>query len=312
MGYKKRPHVPLADLAARQHGVVSVRQLAKLGYSRNSVSKAATAGRLHRLHRGVYAVGHRDLSWHGRCLAAVLACSPAVASHTSAAWIWGLLRARPGAFHATTPTRRHAKPYVWLHHARLADDDLAVSQGIPVTALPRTLLDLAAMFPADRLQRAVERSEELRLFDLRAVDALLARAGGHRGAGRLRDALSLYRPPPFTRSGLERRFLELVRNAGLPIPSTGYNIRGYELDTYWERERFAVELDVYETHGSRQAFESDRIRQEDLKLDGIEMIRVTGRRVDREPEKVIERVADLLERRRRELRIGGGRGSGLD
>ncbi len=312
MGYKERPQGPLADLATRQHGVVSVRQLEKLGYSRNSISKAATAGRLHRLHRGVYAVGHTDLSWHGRCLAVVLACSPAVASHTSAAWIWGLLRARPGTFHLTTPTRRHGKPYVRLHHALLTEDDHAFREGIPVTSLPRTLLDLAAMLSADRLQRVIERSEELRLFDLRPVDALLARAGGHQGAGHLRRALSIYRPPPFTRSGLERRFLELLRDAGLPAPSTAFNEMGYELDVYWQPERFAVELDVYETHGSRQAFESDRIRQEDLKLDGIEMIRVTGRRVDREPKEVIERVAVLLERRHRELHFSGSSGSGLD
>jgi hypothetical protein len=244
MGYKERPQGPLADLATRQHGVVSIRQLAGLGYSRSSVSKATTAGRLHRLHRGVYAVGHMDLSWHSHCLAATLACAPALASHTSAAWIWGVLRSRPGAFHVTTVTRRHPKPHAQLHHARLADNDRAVRDGIPVTSLPRTLLDLAAMLPADRLRRVIERSEELRLFDLGPVDSLLARAGGHPGVGRLRRALALYRPPPFSRSGLERRFLELVQKAGLPTPSTGFNEVGYELDAYWQAERFAVELDV--------------------------------------------------------------------
>jgi len=168
------------------------------------------------------------------------------------------------------------------------------------------------MLPADRLRRAIERSEELRLFDLGPVDSLLARAGGHPGTGRLRRALALYRPPAFTRSELERRFLELVQKAGLPAPSTGFNELGYELDVYWRAERFAVELDVYETHGSREAFESDRLRQENLKLSGIEMIRVTGPRLDREPAEVIERVALLLKGRRRELRLTGGVGSGLD
>lgn len=270
------------------------------------------AGRLHRLHRGVYAVGHLDLSWHSHCLAAVLACAPALASHTSAAWLWGVLRNRPDTFHVTTATRRHPKPYARLHHARLVDDDRAVLDGIPVTSLPRTLLDLAAMLPPRRLRRAIERSEELCLFDLGPVDSLLARAGGHPGAGRLRRALTLYRPPPFTRSGLELRFLELVRNAGLPTPSTGFNELGYELDVYWRAERFAVELDAYETHGTREAFESDRLRQENLKLGGIEMIRVTGPRLDGEPDEVIERVALLLERRRQELPRTGRAGSGLD
>ena len=197
-----------------------------------------------------------------------------------------------------------------LHHGRLAVDDRTIREGIPVTAFPRTLLDLAAMLPADRLQRAIERSEELRLFDLGPVDALLARAGGHPGIGRLRLALALYRPPAFTRSGLERRFLELVREAGLPIPSMNFNQDGYELDAYWRPERFVVELDVYETHGTRGAFERDRLRQEELKLLGVEMIRVTGSRLDREPDAVINRVAALLDRRRRELRPQAG--SGLD
>lgn len=208
-------------------------------------------------------------------------------------------------FHITTPTRRHAKPSARLHHALLRDEDRQLRVGIPVTALPRTLLDLAAMLPTNRLRRAVERSEELRLFDLGAVDALLARAGGHAGAGRLRRALVLYHPLPFTRSQLERRFLELVHGAGLPAPSVNFNEEGYELDFYWRPERFAVELDVYETHGSREAFEGDRLRQENLKLGGIEMIRVTGPRLDREPDQVIDRVAVLLERRGRELRLGG-------
>ncbi len=304
----------LAELANRQHGVVSIRQLlGPLGYSASAISRAVSVGRLHRLHRGVYAVGHTNLSAQGHYLAAVLACAPhALLSHVSAAWLWGLLKQRPGVIHITAPTRRRAKPPLNVHHARLFDEDRSLLDGIPTTALPRTLLDLAAMLPADRLRRAIERSEELRLFDLGPVDSLLDRAGGHPGAGRLRRAFALYRPPPFTRSGLERRFLELAEKARLPTPSTGFNELGYELDVYWQAERFAVELDVYETHGSREAFESDRLRQENLKLSGIEMIRVTGPRLDREPEEVIERVVLLLARRRRELSLAGGVGSGLD
>jgi hypothetical protein len=169
-----------------------------------------------------------------------------------------------------------------------------------VTALPRTFLDLAACVSASRLDRAVERAEELQLFDLKAMDALLRRAGGHPGVGRLRRALAIYRDEPaFLRSRLERRFLDLVRRAGLPAPSMGFNEVGYELDAYWPEERFVVELDVYETHGGRAAFEADRLRQENLKLIGIEMIRVTGPRLAREPKAVVERVARLLAQRRR-------------
>jgi hypothetical protein len=166
-----------------------------------------------------------------------------------------------------------------------------------VTALPRTLLDLAATVRFDWLEKMVERSEELGLFDLRAIEDLLARTVGHHGHGRLRRATALYKPSSFTRSGLEKRWLELVLDAGLPQPHMNFVEQGLELDCYWPEHRFAVELDVFETHGTRAAFERDRKRQEDLLLAGITMTRVTGPRLEREPDAVIERVARLLAQR---------------
>jgi very-short-patch-repair endonuclease len=147
------------------------------------------------------------------------------------------------------------------------------------------------------LEKMVERSEDLELFDLRAVEDLLARSVGHPGHGRLRKAIALYKPSSFTRSTLEKRFLELCLEAGLPQPRTNYVAHGFELDCYWPEFRFAVELDVFETHGTRAAFERDRKRQEDLLLTGIAMTRVTGPRLEREPREVIRRVACLLEQR---------------
>lgn len=141
----------------------------------------------------------------------------------------------------------------------------------------------------------VERAEELELLNLRAVEDLLARTVGHHGHGRLRKAISLYKPTSFTRSGLEKRWLELVLAAGLPQPRMNYVERGFELDCYWPEHRFAVELDLFETHGTRAAFERDRVRQEELLLAGITMTRVTGPRLEREPDEVIRRVARLLE-----------------
>jgi very-short-patch-repair endonuclease len=295
-------HGPLFELATQQHGVVSTRQLDGLGYSPSSAAKAAKAGRLRRIHRGVYAVGHVPLTWEGRCLAAVLAARPAVASHLSAGWLWGLLRNRPGTVHVTVPTPRRAwRPFA-VHFADLPARDRGEVKDIPVTSVARTLLDLAATLSPARLERVLERSEERQLFDLAAIDDLLARTAGHPGHGRLRAALAVYREDPtFERSKLERRFRRLVKKAGLPTPSMNFNVAGYELDAYWEAERFVVELDVYETHGSHAAFERDRLRQEDLKLKGVEMIRVTGPRLDREPEAVIERVAAHLAQRHREL-----------
>jgi Transcriptional regulator, AbiEi antitoxin len=298
-------HGALAELAKRQHGVVSVRQMIDaLGYSRSAITRAADRGRLHRLYRGVYAVGHTNLSHHAQCLAAVLASGPnALLSHHSAAWLWGIARWSPIPVSVTSPTRRAPRPPIRLHHASvLTHADRSLQEGIPVTALARTLLDLAASVRSNRLRRLLERAEELRLFDLRPVEESLARSVGHPGAGRLRRALAVYRPAPFTRSGLERHFLALVEKAELPQPTTGFSEAGYELDVYWPEARFAVELDTYETHGSHEAFESDRLRQENLKLADIEMTRVTGHRLDSEPRQVIERVTKLLAQRRAQLR----------
>ena len=305
MGYKLHSdgrHHPLLELATRQHGVVSTRQLKVLGYGRNSASKANRVGRLRRIHRGVYAVGHERLTWEGRCMAAVLAARPAVASHFSAGWLWGLLRGRPGTIHVTTPTPRWSKRPFAVHFADLPERDRAELKGIPVTSLARTLLDLAATLSPQRLERVLERCEELELLDLAALEEILGRAGGHHVAAKLRAALAIYREEPaFVRSKLEQRFLQLARRAGLPVPAMNLNVAGYEVDAYWETERFVVELDVYETHGSHAAFEDDRLRQEDLKLKGVEMIRVTGPRLDREPEATMDRVAAHLALRRREL-----------
>jgi very-short-patch-repair endonuclease len=287
-------------------------QLLELGYAANTVLEWSEAGRLHRLHQGVYAVGHRRLTWYSRCWAAVLGAEAnevdevvwaAVASHASAAYLWGLYRYAPETIDVTAPIRRRAKREFRVHFSSiLAEEDRAEREGIPVTSVPRTLLDLAIRARPDQLERLLERAEERDLFDLRAVEAVLDRAGGHRGRGRLRRALAIYQPDPaFTRSRFEKRFRQLVRAAGIAVPSMNFNVAGYELDAYWPELRFAVELDLYETHGTRAAFERDHLRQEELKLIGIEMIRVTEPRLKREPEAVLANLAALLERRRREL-----------
>lgn len=292
-------HQPLATLADRQHGVVSVGQLHRLGYSKDQIRWATLTGHLHPVDRSVYAVGHTRLSEIGRCFAAVFACGPgAVLSHHSAAWLHGLARWRPEPFHVTGPVARRPRLPVRIHRARrLTELDWELVEGIPVTAVPRTLLDMAAAIKFEQLERLVERAEERELFDLRAVEDLLARTVGHHGHGRLRRAISLYKPTSFTRSGLEKRFLELCIRAGLPQPRMNYVEHGFELDCYWPEHRFAVELDVFETHGTRAAFERDRKRQEDLLLAGIGMTRVTGPRLEREPDEVIRRIARLLEQR---------------
>jgi Transcriptional regulator, AbiEi antitoxin len=253
----------LAKLAEQQHGVVSIRQLERvLGYSRKAVQRDVASGRLHSLHRGVYAVGHRLVPAHGRCLAAVLACGPdALLSHGSAAWLWGIWRYGPAPLHVTSPLPRKPRAPIHLHHSRiLTAADRAIEENVPVTSLPRTLLDCAAESRRPRLQRMLERSEELKLFDLGPVEELLGRSRGHAGWGRLRGGIALYAPVPFTRSGFERRFFEAVLRAGLPRPATNFVEAGFELDLYWPEHRFAVELDTYATHGTNAAFERNHLR----------------------------------------------------
>jgi Transcriptional regulator, AbiEi antitoxin len=310
MGNKRQGlgrHKPLWDLATRQHGVVSTRQLAGLGYSRKVVVMAEQVGRLHRIHRGVYAVGHEDLTWEGWCMAAVLAAAPArvarghqpiVAGHRSAAWLWDVAGYRPQTIEVTAPKpRRSRRPYV-VHCSVLLRAERDVREGIPVTSLARTYLDCAATERPRTVERMLARAAEQHLLDLGAVRDVLARCPHHPGAPKLREALAIYRETPvFTRSGLERRFLELVREAGLPEPAMNAFVAGYEIDAWWEAEGFGVELDTFETHGSRLSFEQDRVRRDELLLAGIDTTQVTGPRLDREPEKVVESLRGHLARR---------------
>jgi hypothetical protein len=286
---------------------VSTRQLAELGYTRSSASKANGVGRLHRVYRGAYAVGHEDLDWEGWCMAAVLASAPArvarghqpiVASHWSAAWLWEVARFRPGRIEITAPKpRRSRRPYV-VHCAVLVRDERAVREGIPVTSLARTYLDLAATEQGRTIERMLDRAAERHLLDLGPVREVLARHPDHPGAAKLADALAIYRPErKFTRSGFERRFLELVREAGLPEPAMNLFVAGHELDAWWEEERFGVELDSYETHGSRLSFEEDRVRDDDFLHAGLFVTRVTETRLDREPGAVVESLRGHLARR---------------
>jgi very-short-patch-repair endonuclease len=309
MDYQGRTPTRVFALATHQHGVVSARQLRGFGYSKKLVMRECERGRFHVLHRGVYAVGHRRLTWYSHCWAGILGAEanevdevvwPAVASHASAAYLWGIYRYAPGTIDVTAPIRRRAKRSFRVHFSSiLAPEDRGEREGIPVTSVPRTLMDLAIRARPEQLDRLLERAEEKDLLDLVAIEALLDRAGGHRGRGRLLRALALYRPDPaFTRSRFEKRFRRVVRAAGLADPSMNFNAHGYELDAYWPDLRFAVELDLFETHGSRAAFERDRLRQEELKLLGIEMIRVTKPRLDSEPNQVIGNLKTLLERRR--------------
>jgi hypothetical protein len=294
----------LAELAKRQYGVVAHEQLVALGYSEGAIGRGVKAGRLHRVLRGVYAVGHSALSPHGDCMAAVLTCGDgALLSHQSSAWIWGLLPTWPPTQHVTVPARGHQRDGVHLHHSTIIEvADRAEVERLPVTSVARTLLDLACRRRTKELENAVDRAHRMDLLDLDAVDSLIARSGGHAGRRRLGQAIELYRDPAFDRARSERLFLDLVKGAGLPRPAINAFVAGHELDAFWEEERFAVEIDGWIAHGNRRSFERDPVRIEDLKLAGIDAIRLTARRIERHPAAVVKRLAQHLERRRAELR----------
>jgi len=176
---------------------------------------------------------------------------------------------------------------------RLHDDDRTLVDGIPVTAIPRTLLDVAEVAP-HRLERAIEAAERLGLFDLGAVNALIERSHGRHGLRALDAALRAYRDPPVTQSELERLFLDLCRDADIPTPACNVSVAGNVVDAVWEDRPLVVELDGRAFHSTRAAFERDRKRDADLQLAGYRVLRVTHRRLSDEPGEVVSAVRALL------------------
>jgi very-short-patch-repair endonuclease len=233
----------------------------------------------------------------------VLAVGPgALLSYYSAGWLWGLWSRSPKPIHVTASVHRHHPTPKGLtrHRARnLEDADRALVDGIPITSVARTLLDLAWKLRSDQLRRVLARAEDLGLLDLEAIHAVIERNRGHHGARRLRYALAIYERPIWARSDFERRFVDRLVAAGLPRPATGWNEIGHEIDVYWPERRFGVELDAFETHGTRDAFERDHDRDLDFALAGIETIRVSERQFQREPDRIAAKVAELLGRRAR-------------
>lgn len=255
-------------------------------------------GWLHPVNPHVYAVGHTRLSGSGRLMAAVLTCGDgALVSHRSAADHLGIARNASGIVDVLTVGQvRQDRPGVRRHRVRhLHPDDRTVVDGIPVTSVARTLLDLAEVVDRRRLGRALEQAERLRLLDLRAIDELIARSRGRHGVKPLRAVLAaVSTPPQETRSELERRFVDLCRDNGLPPPAVNAMVEGLEVDALWPVHRLAVELDGYEFHRTRAAFERDRARDTRLQLAGYRVLRVTHRMLAREAGAIAGNLRALL------------------
>jgi very-short-patch-repair endonuclease len=288
----------VADLATRQYGVVSRRELLEAGLGTRAIEHRIAAGRLHKLHRGVYAVGHRVLSREGRWMAAVLAGGEsAVLSHRSAAALWEIRPTSSRPPEITAPGEV-ARRELHSHRARLGDDEATIHRGIPVTTPARTLLDLAGIVPRHQLERAAEQAEVLHLADLTSLDALFQRYPRRKGVRVLRAVVESGRPTKLTRSELEARFLVFLDRHELPTPRVNARVpaggRRLEVDCVWPNERVAVELDGHAWHSSRAAFERDRARDRALQAAGWRVVRITWRQVRDEPEVVARDLRRLL------------------
>ena len=277
----------IAALATRQHGVVATRQLAALGLPQRAVSHRAAAGRLHRVHRGVYAVGHPVLTVNGRRMAAVLAGGPgAVLSHASAAALWGI---RPTSATRIDVTVRSAggrakRPGLRIHRTpTLRADEITEEQAIRVTTPARTLLDLAATLPRRALERALDEAEIHELYDLASLDAMARTHAGERGARHLRRALDEDGDPTLTDSELEELMLALCEEHGLERPEPQAWVAGLRVDFLFAASRLVVETDGYRYHRTRRAFERDRERDAILARAGYRTLRFTHRQLTREP-----------------------------
>jgi hypothetical protein len=270
----------VAALAADAWGVVSLAELRACGLSAQEVKVRVRRGLLHRVHHGVYAVGHAGLTQEGRWLAAVKACGPdAVPSHTSSAMLFGFLPREDRRTDVTVfEGRRRAPAGLRAHRTRsLHAEDIWRHDGIRTTSPARTLLDLAATFPDLPLRRAMSRAQSMRLTNHRLLARQLDRAAGR--PGRARYARVVASRPPATRSELEDRVFDLVVAGGFARPDVNVPLyldgRRVVPDLRWPQQRLIVEADSAQWHDTPQARADDAERQGLLEAHGERVIRVT-------------------------------------
>jgi predicted transcriptional regulator of viral defense system len=289
-------------LAVGQHGVVSRGQLLDAGIPPTTLRDRVQRGHLVPLHRGVYAVGHAHLRPNGYRLAAALAVGQGAAlSHRDAAALHGL---RPGGgsrIDVSTPAERRSTERIRVHGRRALDArDVTQVDGIPVTTVARTLVDLAEVVAADALRKALSEAERQLVLDTKGIEEALERVRGRRGpaTAKLRAALDELRQhgATLTRSPLEDRFLSLLDVYDLPRPATNVLVAGYEWDAVWRADRVAVELDGWDGHKTRLAFQHDRTKANTLTAGGWTVMRFTHPDVMERPAMVAGLLRSALSR----------------
>ena len=293
----------IARLAGRQHGLVTVGQLKRLGLGSDAINHRRAVGRLHSIHVGVYAVGHETITFEGHLLAAVMACgSDAVLSHKQAGLVWGMfppwVEVELEPVNVTVPrgSRRGRRPGIAVHRAALDRDERTIHRGIPISSPGRTLADLGPHLTPRELESCVDRAITENLV---TPSTLRTAATRRRRAVALRGLLqAAERFDSVTESELEEAFLRLVREAGLPRPTLNASVAGMRVDAIWHGERVAVELDGYRWHRTRTRQESDRGREARLRRDGWMPLRYSARQVFDEPLAVVGDITRVLAERR--------------
>ncbi|HEX6667233.1 MAG TPA: type IV toxin-antitoxin system AbiEi family antitoxin domain-containing protein [Solirubrobacterales bacterium] len=297
----------VAAVATAQGGIASLAQLGAAGVSPAAASRRAQRGSLHRVHRGVYAVGHRSFDRVAELRAALLACGEgAVISHGTAAAHWGLIDRPPVLIDVTVPVEAGRKiDGLRCRRCRYPDAvEIVEHDGVLCTTLARTLVDLAGPLGMPSLRRMVERAAILKLLDLETLDLAIAMAKGRRGLGGLRTILIDWRTPdgapPDLRSEFEARVLPRLLEKGLPRPTCNQKLRieGEDLivDFLWETQSVVAETDGRQTHDTPVAFQRDRRRDQILASAGYRVVRVTWEQMLGEFDAVVRRIERALAR----------------
>jgi very-short-patch-repair endonuclease len=292
-------------MAQWQHGVVSRQQLLDLGISGQSIKHRVATGRLHPVRRGVYAVGRPQITRYRRWMAAVLSCGPhSVLSHGSAAVLWRIRTPGTDRIHLSVPARFTGRPAGVIVHRRtsLGPEDTTRHESIPVTTPTCTLIDIATFLPRGQLEAAINEADKLDLVDPETLRAALDRLAHRPGAPALKETLDR-RTFSLTDSQLERRFLPLIRKAGLPPPETGRYLNGFKVDFYWPALGLVVETDGLRYHRTPAQQARDRLRDQAHTAAGLTQLRFTRAQVAFEPEHVQATLAAVARR----LAYGDGR-----
>jgi hypothetical protein len=288
----QRRAVRIARVAERQGGVVSRGQLRALGLSDAAITRLVQSGWLYRIHPGVFAVGHPAIGILGRLHAALLyAGDDSALSHQTAGWCHEVIAVEPRTIHVSEPGERRSRPGVRIHHPRRVAFESV--DGLRVTPLARTLLDLASVLDFHDLRRAIAEAGHRGMLDPVAVCAQLGR--GRRGSPALRLAMATHLPELARAfSVLEERFLAVVAEAGLQLPEVNARIDAMTVDCLWRDARLVVELDGHETHDRTAAIETDRRREMRLRQAGFRVIRYTWQQVTQTPELIVAELRNEL------------------